>query len=42
LVVAVDVLVLQLANFVEQDTELVSDIGDILVAALAPNGELLL
>jgi hypothetical protein len=32
LVIPVDVLVLQLADFVEQDTQLVCHIGDILVA----------
>lgn len=42
LVVAVDVLVLELADLVEEDAELVGDVRDILVAALAPDGELLL
>lgn len=42
LVIAVDVLVLELANFVQQDTKLVGDVGDVLVGTLAPDGELLL
>ncbi len=42
LIVAINVLVLKLTNLVEQDTELVGDVGDILVTALAPDGELLL
>jgi len=42
LVVAVDELVLELADLVDEHTELVGDIGDIIVAALAPDGELLL
>ena len=42
LVIAVDVLVLELANLVQQDTELVGDVGNILVGTLAPDGELLL
>lgn len=42
LVVTIDVLILELANLVHQHTELVSDVRDILIAALAPDGELLL
>jgi hypothetical protein len=41
LVVAINVLVLELTDFVEQDTELVGDVRDVLVAGLAPDGELL-
>jgi hypothetical protein len=42
LVVAVNVLVLKLTNFVDQDTKLVGDVRHIVVACLTPNGELLL
>lgn len=42
LVVAVDVLVLQLSNFVEKDAQLVGDVRDVLVTALSPDGQLLL
>ena len=42
LVVAVYILILELTNFVDEDTELVSDIRNIVVASLAPDGELLL
>jgi hypothetical protein len=42
LVIAVDILVLQFADLIEKHAELVSDIRDILVAGLAPNGQLLL
>jgi hypothetical protein len=42
LVVTVDVLVLELTNLVEKDTELVGDVRDILVSALSPDGQLLL
>jgi hypothetical protein len=42
LVIAIDVLVLQLANLVEEHTQLIRDVGDILVAAFAPDGQLLL
>jgi hypothetical protein len=42
LVVTVNVLILKLTDFVNEDTKLVSDVRDIVVASLAPNGELLL
>jgi hypothetical protein len=42
LVVAVDELIFQLADLVDEDTELVGDVGNIVVAKLAPQGELLL
>lgn len=42
LVVAVYILILKLTDFVDEDTELVSDIRNIVVASLAPDGELLL
>jgi hypothetical protein len=42
LVVAVDVLVLELTNLVDQDTKLVRDVGNIVVTCLSPDGELLL
>lgn len=42
LVIAIDVLVLQLANLVEENTQFIRDVGDILVAAFAPDGQLLL
>ena len=42
LVVAVDELVLELTNLVDEHTELVGDIGDIVVETLAPDGKLLL
>jgi hypothetical protein len=42
LVVAVDILVLKLADLVDQDTELVCDVGNIVVTCLTPDGELLL
>ena len=37
LIVAVDVLVLKLTNFVKQDTEFVRDIRHILIACLTPD-----
>jgi hypothetical protein len=42
LVVAVDELVLELTDLVDEDTELVGDVRNVVVAALAPDGELLL
>jgi hypothetical protein len=42
LVVTIDILVFELANFVEKDTEFVSDIGDVFVTSLSPYRELLL
>jgi hypothetical protein len=42
LVVAVDILVLELANLVDQHTELVCYVRNIVVTGLAPDGELLL
>ena len=42
LVVAVDELVLELTDLVDEHTELVGDIGDVIIETLAPNGELLL
>jgi len=42
LVVAVDELVLELTDFVDEHTELVGDIRDIVIETLAPDGELLL
>ena len=37
LIIAVDKLVLKLADFVDQDTKLVRNIRDIIIATLAPN-----
>lgn len=42
LVVAVDELVLELTDLVNEHTELVGDIGDVIIETLAPDGELLL
>lgn len=42
LVVAVDELVFQLTNLVDEHTELVGDIGNVVVAALTPDRQLLL
>ena len=42
LIVAVDELVLKLADFVDQDAELVGYVGNIVVASFTPQGELLL
>jgi len=37
LVVSIDVLVLKLANLVDENTKLVGNIRDVVVASLAPN-----
>lgn len=42
LVVAVDELVLKLADLVDQDAQLVRDIGNVVIAGLTPDRELLL
>jgi hypothetical protein len=42
LVVAVDELVFELTDLVDEHTELVGDIGDVVIETLAPEGELLL
>lgn len=42
LVVAVDELVLELTDLVNEHTELVGDIGDVVIETLAPDGKLLL
>jgi hypothetical protein len=42
LVVTVHVLVLELTDLVDEHTELVGDVRHVVVASLAPNGELLL
>lgn len=42
LVVAVDELVLELTDLVNEHTELVGNIGDVVIETLAPDGELLL
>jgi hypothetical protein len=42
LVVAVDELVLELTNLVDEHTELVGDIGNVIIETLAPDGQLLL
>jgi hypothetical protein len=42
LVVAVDELVLELTDLVDEHTELVGDIGDVVIETLTPDGELLL
>jgi len=42
LVVAIDKLILKLADLVDQHTKLVSDVRNVLVTALAPHGQLLL
>ena len=42
LIVAVDILVLEFTNLVYKNTKLVRDIGDIVVAGLSPDGQLLL
>lgn len=42
MVVSVHVLILQLANLIKQNAELVSNVGNVLIAVLAPEGQLLL
>lgn len=42
MVVTIDKLVLELANLVDEDTELVGNVRNVFVAALAPKGQLLL
>lgn len=42
LVVAVDELVFELANFVDQDTEFVGNVGDVVITSFTPDGQLLL
>lgn len=42
LVVAVDELVLELTDLVNKHTELVGDVGNVIIETLAPDGELLL
>lgn len=42
LVVTVDKLVLELTDLVDENTELVGNVGDVIVATLTPLGELLL
>ena len=42
LIVTVHILVLEFTNFVNQDAEFVGDIGYVIVARLAPDGQLLL
>ena len=42
LVVAVDELVLELTDLVEEDTKLVGHVRDVLITTLSPDGQLLL
>lgn len=42
LVVAIDELVFELADFVDEDTKFVCDVGDIIIAGFTPDGQLLL
>jgi hypothetical protein len=42
LVVTVHILILKLTNLVDQDPQFVGDIGYVIVARFAPNGQLLL
>lgn len=42
LVVSVDVLIFQFADFVEENADLVGDVRDIFIGSLTPKGQLLL
>lgn len=42
LIVAVDKLVFKLTDFIDQNAKFVGDIGDVVIACLAPDGQLLL
>jgi hypothetical protein len=42
LVVSVDVLIFQFADFVEENADLVGDVRDVFVGSLTPKGQLLL
>jgi hypothetical protein len=42
LVVSVDVLILKLGNLIQQHAQLVGNVGNIFIAGLTPDGQLLL